>query len=135
MKRPNHEALGLILPFASTAERERVSKLVDDRMTAGVHLVVSTMAPAYDAGDVVLVRPSHYVIAGHDYMLRRKGSKPATYRLLRVERVTPTYIFGRQFNPAKICRLPFKAWAPAYKVTGKYNRDPAPQSDDTARAT
>ena len=135
MKRPNHEALGLILPFASTAERERISKLVDDRMTAGVHLVVSTMAPAYDAGDVVLVRPSHYVIAGHDYMLRRKGSKPATYRLLRVERVTPTYIFGRQFNPAKVCRLPFKAWAPAYKVTGKYNRDPAPQSDDTARAT
>jgi hypothetical protein len=120
------KALGLIMTLASPADRERVSKLVDDRMTAGVHLVVSTMAPVYNAGDVALVRPCHYVIAGHDYMLRRKGSKPATYRLLRVERVTPTHIFGRQFNPAKVCRLPFKAWAPAYKVTGKYNRDPAP---------
>ncbi len=129
MSRTPRKALGLILPLASTAERERISKLVDDRMTAGVHLVVSTMAPAYDAGDVVLVLPSDYVIAGHDYMLRRKGSKPATYRLLRVERVTSTYIFGRQFNPAKLCRLPHKVWAPAYKVTGKYNRDPAPAAE------
>ncbi len=124
MSRTPRKALGLILPLADPVERARVSKLVDERMTAGVHLVVSTMEPAYSAGDVALVRPCDTVEAGHDYMLRRKGSKPATYRLLRIERVTPTYIFGRQFNPAKLCRLPFKAWEAAYKVTGKYNRDP-----------
>jgi hypothetical protein len=118
MKRPTRKALGLILPLASTAECERVSRLVDDRpATVGVHLVVSTMAPAYDAGDVVLVRPCDAVEAGRDYMLRRKGSN--LYRLLRVERVTPTYIFGRQFNPAMVRRLPRKAWAPAYIATGK----------------
>jgi hypothetical protein len=119
------KALGLILPFATDTDRERISRLVDDRMTAGVHLVVSTMEPAYSAGDVALVRPwdTARVEAG-DYMLRRKGSKPATYRLLRVERVTPTYIFGRQFNPPMLQRLPRKAWEPAYRVTGKYNRDP-----------
>jgi hypothetical protein len=128
VKRPNREALGLILPLASTAERERISKLVDERMTAGVHLVVSTMAPVYNAGDVALVRPCDTVEPG-DYMLRRKGSKPALYRLVRVERVTPTYIFGRQFNPPMLQRLPRKVWAPAYKVTGKYNRDPAPGAE------
>jgi hypothetical protein len=125
MTRHPRKALGLILPLASCAERERISKLVDDRMTAGVHLVVATMEPAYSAGDVALVRPCDTVEAG-DYMLRRKSSKPALYRLLRVERVTSTYIFGRQFNPAKLCRLPRKTWAPAFKVTGKYNRDPPP---------
>jgi hypothetical protein len=125
VKRAPRKALGLILPLASCAERERISKLVDDRMTAGVHLVISTMEPAYSAGDVALVRPwdTARVEAG-DYMLRRKGSKPATYRLLRVERVTPTYIFGRQFNPPMLQRLPRKTWEPAYRVTGKYNRDP-----------
>jgi hypothetical protein len=126
MKRTPRKALGLVLPLASSCERERVSKLVDDRMTAGVHIVVSTMEPAYSAGDVVLVRPCDTVEAGRDYMLRRKGTKPATYRLLRVKRVTPTYIFGRQFNPNRLCRMPRKAWAPAYKVTGKYNRDALP---------
>jgi len=34
--------------------------------------------------------------------------------------------YRRQFNPNKLCRLPRKAWAPAYKVTGKYNRAPLP---------
>jgi hypothetical protein len=50
------KALGLILPLADPVERARVSKLVDDRMTAGVHLVVETMAPAYNKGDMALVR-------------------------------------------------------------------------------
>jgi hypothetical protein len=128
VKHSNRKALGLILPLASTAERERVSQLVDDRMTAGVHIVVSTMAPAYNKGDVALVQLCDTVEAC-DYMLRRKGTRPAIYRLLRVERVTPTYIFGRQFNPPMLQRLPRKTWAPAYKVTGKYNRDPAPGAE------
>jgi hypothetical protein len=123
--RTPRKALGLILPLADPVERARVSKLVDDRMTAGVHIVVETMAPAYNKGDVALVQPCDTVEAG-DYMLRRKGTRPATYRLLRIVRVTPTYIFGRQFNPPMLQRLPRKMWLPAYKVTGKYNRDPVP---------
>jgi hypothetical protein len=126
MKRTTCKAIGLIMPLANYAERERMSKLVDDRpATAGVHFIVSTMEPAYRAGDVLLIRPSDTAESGPDYLFRQKRTK--RYVLLRVSRVTPLFIFGRQFNPAKIRRLPRKVWEPAYKVTGKYNRDP---SDD-----
>ena len=84
------KALGLFMPLAPCAERERLSKLVDDRpATAGVHLTMSTMAPAYRVGDVVLIRPSETVEAGSDYMLRRpfffkrrKNSKVKGLRLM-----------------------------------------------------
>jgi hypothetical protein len=45
--------------------------------------------------------------------------------LWRTVRVTPTYIFGRQFNPPMVRRLPRKQWEPVYRVTGKYHRAPS----------
>jgi hypothetical protein len=111
-------------PTPKTAEPiGRKSALVDDSATMMIHLVVDTMSPRYDAGDVLFVRPCKTVEAGHDYILQKKGSKPATLRLFTVERVTGSCIYGRQYQPAKVCRLSRRVWTPAYKVTGKYNRD------------
>jgi hypothetical protein len=57
VKRPNHKALGLILPLAAAEQRARASRLIDDgALTAGIQIVVSTMAPAYSPDDVALVR-------------------------------------------------------------------------------
>ena len=75
----------------------------------GVHLTISTMETAYSVGDVALILPSDTVEAGSDYMLRRRGSNPGTYRLVRVDRVTATYILPgsstRQWSGA--CRASY----------------------------
>jgi hypothetical protein len=113
------KALGLILPVATRAEcANTVDYLDDGPATAGIRMAVDTMSPAYRVGDVALVRPSETADTGNDYVLRHKGTD--TYRLVRVERITPTYIFGRQYNPPMLQRLPRKTWEPAYKVIGAY---------------
>jgi hypothetical protein len=126
MTRPR-KALRLIMPLAACAD----ASAYPSWWTIGPRLPVFTSpcppwAPAYSMGDVALIRPCDTVEAGSDYMLRRKGRSPGTYRLVRVDRVTPTYIFARQFNPPMVRRMARQQWTPAYKVTVKYNGEPAP---------
>ena len=94
----------------------------------GIRVVVETMSPRYEIGDVAFCMPCRSTTAGKDYIIAaRPGRRPSPgvevskpiLRLVRVDRVTTTLLYARQYNPAKVRRLSRAKWQVAYLVTGK----------------
>ena len=93
----------------------------------GIKVVVNTMDPVYRLGDTVTCVACSSFKAGDDYLIAAKPSGRAPrggnvsrpiMRLLRIDRVTATHLYARQYNPEKVRRLSRAKWQPAARVTG-----------------
>ena len=126
-KHHSPEVREVILPGGTPS----TAKLVDDTpFSSTIRVCTNHMAPRYEQGDVAFIVPCSTVSRGRDYMLTRMAGNLRVYRMVRVDRVTKTHFIARQYNPAKVERFSRRTWAPAYKVTGRYNCDPLPGYED-----
>ena len=100
----------------------------------GVIVRTDRMAPVYDPGDTIICKPCSSLRAGRDYIVAARGSgrlalgppdsTPTMMRIVRIERLTDTHLFAREFNPARVRRMSRSKWKAAAKVTGVYRGDP-----------
>lgn len=100
----------------------------------GLIVGADRMAPVYDPGDTVLCKTRSSLRAGRDYVVAAQWdsrivfnneAKPTIMRIVRVERLTDSYLFAREFNPSRIRRLSRAKWKPVARITGVYHRRPA----------
>ena len=92
----------------------------------GIKVIADTMDPVYRLDDTITCVACSSFKAGGDYLIAAKpsGCPPGggnvsrpIMRLVRVDRVTPTHLYARQYNPAKVRRLSRAKWQPAARVT------------------
>lgn len=84
-----------------------------------VYVVNDSMAPAFDPGDRVYIRPSVPIVAGNYVLFIRADEHGVRHALIKkLVRATEKSWQVEQFNPHKVFELARSQWQTAYRIVG-----------------